>query len=539
MLLLNKNKGFKWFRKDGINLKGYFFLDGKNISVENVYNYLNSIHEETEFKEKIKTLDGGFLIVIERDGNTFVAVDKLRTMPFFYSITKDYKFTDDLMALSRQTEVKLSSNGLNEFIELGCTIGNKTFLENFNQLQAGQFLICKGDALKIEYYFRHFHQTVVNKKSQEDKFRELTNISINVFERMIDSCNGRQILVPLSGGYDSRYIVSMLKKLKYENVVCYTYGKPNSFEVEVSKKVAMELGYDWHYIEYKADAWNSFINDSDYHDFSSNLNSRPTCQEYVSIKYLLEQKIIDNSTIVIPGYCGDLLGGSFLPNEIIINNFSALSEKGIENHILENHFGLKEFDEKDLFDFKSEIQKEIGEHEASINDKATFYSVSDEFFTRHRVAKIVVNAVRVNEYFDLEWRLPLWDCELFEYWYKEDIKSKVHNKLYNEHLFNTLFLPLKVNFYKKGAESIVTRIEGNKFLTKIYSTFKPVFKYIWHNFLKSKKYIDPNSMSILRSEIEKSLGNSSDLSHIKTTNGVIQKWYALKVMEKFKANYEK
>ena len=55
--------------------------------------------------------------------------------------------------------------------------------------------------------------------------KKLTQELLKLMKRIGESCKDRQILIPLSGGYDSRLIASGLKKIGVNNVVCFSYGQ--------------------------------------------------------------------------------------------------------------------------------------------------------------------------------------------------------------------------------------------------------------------------------------------------------------------------
>ena len=57
--------------------------------------------------------------------------------------------------------------------------------------------------------------------------------------------------MPLSAGWDSRFIVSGLKHFGYENVICVSYGRNNNTDMLIAKEVADRLGYKWIKLEYK------------------------------------------------------------------------------------------------------------------------------------------------------------------------------------------------------------------------------------------------------------------------------------------------
>ena len=80
-------------------------------------------------------------------------------------------------------------------------------------------------------------------------FHKLDRIYEDTFSRLISWLDGRQAVIPLSGGYDSRLIALMLKELGYNNVLCFTYNTGGAkWEVDISRRVAKNLGFCWHYV---------------------------------------------------------------------------------------------------------------------------------------------------------------------------------------------------------------------------------------------------------------------------------------------------
>jgi hypothetical protein len=80
-----------------------------------------------------------------------------------------------------------------------------------------------------------------------------------------------RICLPLSGGYDSRYIAALLSDLQYKNVNAYTFGisrrQKESFEVVRARQIAEKLGITWNQVELKnvfknADKWYELFGNS-------------------------------------------------------------------------------------------------------------------------------------------------------------------------------------------------------------------------------------------------------------------------------------
>ena len=91
-------------------------------------------------------------------------------------------------------------------------------------------------------YFSHIYKKVG--RTKEEIFKLSQERLEAGFQRMLGSLKKNQpLLIPLSGGYDSRLIACLCKKSGLENVTCFTYGREDSFEVAISKKVASALGY--------------------------------------------------------------------------------------------------------------------------------------------------------------------------------------------------------------------------------------------------------------------------------------------------------
>ena len=60
-----------------------------------------------------------------------------------------------------------------------------------------------------------------------------------------------RLVLPLSGGLDSRLLAAWLTLHgALDRTVAFTYGRPGSREVEVSRSVAEAVGLEWHAVEY-------------------------------------------------------------------------------------------------------------------------------------------------------------------------------------------------------------------------------------------------------------------------------------------------
>ncbi len=463
------NRGFKWYSNNNTLAKGYLYNDQNELFAdEAIVHFFKDATTVEIFGKKLKSANGFFMIIKEIEAGWVAAVDHIRSMPLFFSKKKNEIFiSDDAFYLASLFD-KNEFNPLQKssFLLSGHTLGNHTLIDEVKQLEAGQYLFFNGKEVIINNHYEHIRGNYFDLKEKEDQWKELDLISKNIIQRLIQKANGKQLVIPLSGGYDSRYIVAMLKYLGYENVVTYTYGIPSSYEVKIAQKVAARLNYKWYFVEYPKD-WTPYYECHDYQIFASQLASLPHEQDFLAIKYLKEKKLIDDDGIIVPGFCGDLLGGSVIPD--FYKEGLKVNETKLKDHILETQFCYEnKIDKKNQKTLSNHIENAIKNH-STISTIDDFINVNEWFFTKNLVSKYVVNGLRVYEYFGYEWSMPLWDKELLEWWYRTSNQNRLGTeRLYNSYLLKHIFSKYDIAFLKPKKlvpSSMIKNLLGQKLMT--------------------------------------------------------------------------
>ena len=260
------------------------------------------------------------------------------------------------------------------------------------------------------------------------------------FARMLYTIGTRQIVIPLSGGYDSRVIACLCKKFNVVNVVCFTYGPSNSPEIGISEKVARSLGFEWYYVEYTGREWLDIYDSKEYNNylkFAGNLNAEPCIQDFFAIKELLRKKIINENAVVVPGHSADLLGGSHLPKSYSYSLWNLLYDKYYNANLLRLRYERK---------LKRELREKF---RSKSHSKEDFLNEFNNWGIKVRQSHFVINSVRLYEYFGLDWRLPLWDSEFSKFWNSIPWDKKENSYLYHYFLFEKYFNKYNVAIYKK------------------------------------------------------------------------------------------
>jgi len=456
MIITMHNKGFAWQFRAGIHAKGYLFdAAGTFRRGDKLLDYFVAVTDADSLCNKLREANGCFAVIVETDRQLLAAVDPVRSIPLFHAVKNGgFVLGDDVYAIQQELggAVEIDPISREEFLRVGYTVGPRTLDPRVGQIEAGEFYVwdkptARGSAC---LYFSHAHGNYTD-KSEDVLVEELDQVTSRWARRLIDSVEGRTIVIPLSGGYDSRSIACALKREGYANVICYSYGTPSSYEWHTARDVASRLGYPIHIVEYNRQNWQTTIESPrflEYCRLAAQRCSVPHVQDIAARDILFPQKAFPDDAVVVPGYCGDLLGGSYVPMEVCAGQPETVLAEGINNYIFRTLFGCQNAEITQ--EIKLAMFRRIGEYTSRFqsDDIQDFCSVFESWFTRHEEAKAVVNALRVHEHFGNEWRLPLWDNELIEWWYRIPLRLRINRVLRTRYVFERLFDPMNVAFRK-------------------------------------------------------------------------------------------
>ena len=267
-----------------------FWIKGFTYShtIEDLINKFIDI-KKYEITSFLNSIDGHFALAVQREDITFIAVDKIRSTPlFFTNIANNFYIDHDPKNLFNLNgfDKTLDESAKLEIAMSGYTIGNKTIYKNLYSLKAGEIAIFQNNRYEYATYYKYFGEIV--EKNYDDYIENLSEVTLNIFQKMLTQIGDRQIIIPLSAGNDSRLVASILKHLGATNVKCYSYGTPENFEAAISKMVAYKLGYDWKFLPLNYKSEKKFYASLEYNkylDFSETYCSVSYIQSLSTIKY--------------------------------------------------------------------------------------------------------------------------------------------------------------------------------------------------------------------------------------------------------------
>lgn len=403
-----------WTIEDGVYLIGYAFIGNRLYKTNELITLFNPIESIDDFKHLLLSLNGSFAVIINKKNLVVFAVDRLRTFPLLYSIQgESIIIKNRISPVDEQNYI--DEKQLENLSKIFCTEERSTFYTNWLQLCAGDFAYKIGDKkLVVEKYYSHFATL-----KREFSFTEIHSAFENAIKRTIQLIGSRPIFIPLSGGYDSRLLLCLLlKQVNKEQITCYTYGQPNSTERVIAEEVCKILKVKWFFIEYNeqliqkilSTEWNQYALQA---NFASSL---PEEQNFFSIFHLVSNKLIPINAVILPGFCLDVLGGSFLRKYKIRNLIKYIST----NYQIQSNY--------------------------QITPNVENWDLFQDWYVRNRLSKYINNSRTVFNFFGIDTYMPFWDNELVELWYQVPYNKRLFSVLFHSYIFENHFNELEVGF---------------------------------------------------------------------------------------------
>ncbi|NLZ54593.1 MAG: hypothetical protein GX892_15915 [Thermoanaerobacteraceae bacterium] len=440
---INLNGKFDWIKSNGTFVRGSAFVRNEFIKRKSLLEFFNDIRSPEQFMSTVEKLNGFYAAVRQTDEIVMAAVDRVRSIPLFYGCVGNILFLSDNAEWVREQVGDDCRDNLeeNEFLLTGYVTGQETLYPSVKQLQAGELLLAReyrGQIkLEVNRYYRYIHTTDLD-ASEHELLKLLDKVVVNSIKRLITWADGRTIILPLSGGYDSRLIAIMLKRLGYSDTIAFSYGRPGNKESQISKQVAENIGIKWKFVPYSNETWKEWYQSEErqaYFTYAHNHASLPHIQDWPAV-WVLKRRI-PNDAVFVPGHSGDFLAGSHIPENFfdVYKQDRALGKQLFVDEIFHKHFSLWNWEKrKDKLGpiFEQRIIKQVEEED--LNSPIGAISAFEKWDWQERQAKFIINSVRVYEFWGYDWWLPLWDNEMMDLWSKIPLEWRVGQKLYIDYV---------------------------------------------------------------------------------------------------------
>jgi asparagine synthase (glutamine-hydrolysing) len=238
---------FKIFKNNNFLI----FFEGKiyNKADKEIEERLKEIYEDflkdSKYKDKIRNFisetDGEYIIGIFDKNKFLIFNDPLGRLPLYYFKNEENFFLSrDIGVLNKIIQKKeIDLEGILEYLIFMYPIDNKTLIKNVQRSFPGEIFEFKNGKIKIYKIFEwNFEekQNISYKKSLEILYENF----IEGLKNRVENFKDFNLILGLSGGFDSRIVFLGLKKLNF-NFYPVTFVDPDKKHLKdlfVSKKIA-------------------------------------------------------------------------------------------------------------------------------------------------------------------------------------------------------------------------------------------------------------------------------------------------------------
>lgn len=423
--------GDLWRFAGGSATRGHATVHGVPVEGESLATRLSA----ERLEEFIVAADGGFAAIQVRPDRLVAGVDRVRSVPLFYAEHGGKVFlSDDAHWIAEQLPPQPADPVAEaEFLALGYVTGADTLHPKVKQLLAGQALTVTGDppALALHRYFVYRHGPYFD-ETRTALMDAWDATLARIVRRLIASAGGRPIVVPLSGGLDSRLLLLELRRAGHDNVQTFTYGVPGHEEGRIAERVAGELGYPWLAVPYSMEAWRRWYRSrefAEYVRYADGLSTVAHVQDWPAVWELKEAAAIPPDAVFVPGHNGGFLFGEN-------GNVHRIARPTLDDLIsnLERvHYNNVRLQDRTL---RAAMRRRLEESlaEARLDQPGGPTSAWERWEWQERQAKFICNSVRVYEFWGYDWRMPFWDVEAIEFWQRMPLQQRARARLHRAYV---------------------------------------------------------------------------------------------------------
>ncbi len=205
--------------------------------------FLSSIQQKDIAKIPMD-MEGHYLACLQKGEKIYVFCDRLVLQPYYYEITsKGVNFYQHI--LDKEQTFHLNMPSARNFLIFRYVPSGQTLFEGFRQFMPGEFLCIDQKTGKIDRFFSNtFPPVILDKMELPEARKQFHSLFGQAIEKRLSAYSDTEpILLPLSGGFDSRLILAFLMEMiPVSRIIAYTYGEPGTYDYEIAKKIVKKFG---------------------------------------------------------------------------------------------------------------------------------------------------------------------------------------------------------------------------------------------------------------------------------------------------------
>lgn len=441
--------------------------------------------------EAAATLEGFFAVFIdatacEHTERSYLVSDGARSIPLYYdldgsivsdrgctvqrAISGDRNSTTDRDLITDRDPITESELLLTRYVT-----GPETIWSQIYTTQPGE-VVAIGESTRKQspndLIRRTYHEywPVAERVGGDPKtaakatLREGLETALDRVERIAED---RPIVVPLSGGYDSRLLAASLTE-RGRAVVGFTFGRTGHPDVEMSRTVATNLGIEWQHVSYTESEWRKWYHGNECRTYRNNAfsDSLPFLAEWPALRTLVDEDRVPTDALFCPGhtvttpserlpaFAGDDSTDDPTNDRPTADHTVEPSVAGLTEYILDTHYTLWDWENPT---FRNAARKRIrrgllgDRSQSTIADPDSAAAAYERWEWRGRMAAFTNGDLRAYENHGLDWWLPLWDPSYVRAWEQLSANYRRNRRLHIE---------LAIELYRSASSVPLSRSEA-------------------------------------------------------------------------------
>lgn len=248
---ISSTSSANYFSEDLIIFGRIDSIHDENLEVPNpkfsfIKQYFRKLSNENIISSMV-FVEGQYLILLKKEKNIYIFCDRYCVRPIYYIKENDkIEIFDRIIGNIDQLSIKQST--ALTFLLLRFIPGRQTLFSGISQIMPGECLIIKkyDNKFKINVSCVYPHKEI-DLYNPPKKFHCLFRSGLE--KRINQLSKNEKLLLPLSGGLDSRYLLfTALEIIDSTRIISMTYGTPGTYDYEIGKKIAKTVGIK--HIEY-------------------------------------------------------------------------------------------------------------------------------------------------------------------------------------------------------------------------------------------------------------------------------------------------
>ncbi|MFC7239783.1 asparagine synthase-related protein [Saliphagus sp. GCM10025317] len=423
------------------------------------------------------SLEGFFAAVVGLDADqTYLVADGARSIPLWYDAAGSV-VSDRGWAVRDAVDAPRDPVTEREFLLTRYVTGPDTIWQDVFAVQPGEVVRLEssdvdgapddtgdGDRTVTRHTYREYWPAAETPTAEDECSGDQLEIPLarleaglqTALDRLEIVAGDRPVVLPLSGGYDSRLLAAALVERGRE-VIGFTFGRSGHPDVEVSREVAAELGIRWEFYPYLRAMWREQYHGEagrHYREWAFGGDALPFLAEWPAVHGLLEDGRLPEDALYCPGHtvatpserlprfvgeppyapvrravgCGPAVDADERGTVDEALETTDPTLEALVEYVLETHYVLWDMDDavngptddrENIQDaFRERIRRGLLGHRdpETISDPATAAAAYERWEWRGRMSTFTNGDCRVYEDAGLGWWLPLWDPAYVRAW---------------------------------------------------------------------------------------------------------------------------